>query len=52
MQLPIRAPHAPPHTNPGHMLTAHSIFHAVSMHRDLIEQHQPQDGPRAKVTMN
>ena len=52
MQLPIRAPHTPPHTNPGHMLTARSIFHAVSTHRDLIEQRQPQDGPRAKVTMN
>lgn len=52
MQLPIRAPHAPPHTNPGHMLTARSIFHAVSTRCDLTEQWQPQDGPRAKVTTN
>lgn len=45
-------PTRPSTHKPGHMLTAHSIFHAVSTHCDLIQQRQPQDGPQAKVTMN
>lgn len=51
MMLFLPVLHAPPPTNPGHMLTAHSFLHVPSTHWDL-EQWQPQDRPLAKVTMN
>lgn len=51
IQLSFPAWHAPPHTDPSHVLTVRSLFHASSTRRGL-EQRRPEDGPPAKVTMN